>query len=495
MANDAIINFLFNSQGAVRELNNFKTKFTNAISAIEESGVGKFARIGSAIAGAFSIKSFLDYTKAVSDFHTLFQTEPIEKIGRFANSMKLLNSAVDKKSSIEWLKEFKTMWTEIGTGERAMPPLLQFLEMTSDLGKPAVEAIDEIIEKARKLYKSGELSSDQLSNKLKEDLGVSEELRVAMTKLITSSDEDYKKHMDILGKMYVPTEQDDKAREKFAKSIALIQNAFERLGSTLAKNKFINGFLEKFTNLINSFANLPEDTQNKILGIGAAFMAIGPSLKILKAVVPLINPFTSLIALIGAFALDLGGIKTACDDAVKGFQDFIDEFSKKHELAGSFLQELHDLLYDVLHPIEAITKAWKDLKAEFSEDSLTKFGADLTTEDRKRAERILSGDASAGDYASGAWSYFTDKIGDLFQYDMKQDSQKPVEIAPKGSVMSTLRNATQNNINVEVVIEGNANEEDVKRGVAGGISGGLVRAAIQMGGSNSGRLFEVGEND
>lgn len=474
MANNAVINFLFNSQGAMRELNNFKQKFTSAIDAIENSGIGQFARLGSAIAGAFSVKSFLDYAKAVNDFQTMFETTPAQQIGKFVNSMRLLNREVTSESALSGLESFKKIWNEAFYHGGKLPDILKVFNISNtDINgkiRPITEIYDEFIQKARAMYETLDEGSkkrygEELTKQLGE-FGFGEDIIVATKKLITLDDELYKKHQKTLGGMYTPSEEDNKAAEEFGQSIILLQNAFERLGGTLAKNKFINAVIKEFTNAVRGFTELPEDTQNRILGIAGALMALGPGLKILRAIFPFVNPFTVFVGLIGSFAFNLGGVKDKADEALKSWQSFIDEFKKKHELKGSFLQELHDLVYDVLHPIEALKKAWAELKREIlGTENLDVHGSNLISKDRERSNRILSGNASKGDYIAGAWSHLTDKISDVFLYGMNKDSE--MRFNPN----QNNRNFSQNNdVNVEVNITGNANAQDVRTGVFQGIS-------------------------
>lgn len=492
MANNAVINFLFNSQGAVRELNNFKQKFSSAIEAIEESGIGKFARIGSAIAGAFSIKSFMDYAKAISDFHTLFESTPLDQVGKFVNSMRLLNREVTSESALTGLEHFKKVWDDAFYHGGKLPDILKVLNISNrDINgkiRPITEIYDEFIKKAREMYKTLDAGGksrfgDELTNQL-EGFGFSKDIVVSIKKLISLDEELYKQHQKTLGGMYTPTEEDNKAAEKLAQSITLLNNAFERLGGTLAKNKFVNEVIEGFANAVNSFAELPEDTQNKILGIGTAILSIGPGLKLVKSLMPFINPFTVFVGLIAAFALNLGGVRDKADEAVKSWQAFVDDFKKEHPLEGSFLQELLNLINSVLHPIESLKKAWADLKREIlGTDDLAVHGGNLISKNRERADRILNGKATAGDYASGAWNHLTDKISEAFLWGMNRDDE--IRIKQTGTSRGMSQN---NNINVEVTIEGNADERNVRTGIYQGISD----AFSDISGNNTSVLYGEG---
>lgn len=489
MANNAVINFLFNSQGAMRELNNFKQKFTSAIDAIENSGIGQFARLGSAIAGAFSIKSFLDYAKAVNDFQTMFESTPAQQIGKFVNSMRMLNRETTSESALSGLKGWANMWLDVKQSIGDLPTILksmniQYEDANHNL-RPVTEIYDEFIQKARDYY---HLLSEEDKKKYGEALtgeigkyGFGEDLIVATKKLIMMDEDLYREHQKTIGGMYTPSEEDNKAAEEFGQSITLLSNAFERLGGTLAKNKFINTIIKEFTNAIKKFTELPEDTQNKILAIAGALMAFGPGLKILRAILPLINPFGMFVGLIASFALNLGGVRDKADEALKSWQSFIDEFKKKHELKGSFLQELHDLVYDVLHPIEALKKAWAELKREIlGTDDLGVHGADLSQKDRERGKRILSGKATAGDYASGAWSYFTDQLAKPFSWAMNKDQEMQLKPALASSKMSQY-----NDVKVEVNIAGNANKQDARDGTYQGI----LDAFSDISGTNTSVLY------
>lgn len=489
MANNAVINFLFNSQGAMRELNNFKQKFTSAIDAIENSGIGQFARLGSAIAGAFSIKSFLDYAKAVNDFKIMFESTPTQQIGKFVNSMRMLNRETTSESALSGLKGWANMWLDVKQGIGDLPIILKSMNIQyEDANKnlrPVTEIYDEFIQKARDYY---HLLSEEDKKKYGEALtgeigkyGFGEDLIVATKKLIMMDEDLYREHQKTIGRMYTPSEEDNKSAEEFGKSITLLSNAFQRLGGTLARNKLIKTFIREFTEAIENFTKLPEDTQNKILVIAGVLMAFGPGLKILRAILPLINPFGMFVGLIASFALNLGGVRDKADEALKSWQSFIDEFKKKHELKGSFLQELHDLVYDVLHPIEALKKAWDELKREIlGTDDLGVHGADLSKKDRERGKRILSGNASTSDYVAGAWSYFTDQLAKPFSWAMNQNQEMQLKPALASSKMSQY-----NDVKVEVNIAGNANEQDARNGTYQGV----LDAFSDISGTNTSVLY------
>lgn len=490
MANNAVINFLFNSQGAMRELNNFKQKFTSAIDAIENSGIGQFARIGSAIAGAFSIKSFLDYAKAVNDFQTMFESTPAQQIGKFVNSMRLLNREVTSQSALSGLQSFKKVWNDAFYHGGKLPDIIKRLNISNkDINgkiRPITEIYDEFIQKSREMYKLRDEEGkkrfgEELTKQLGE-FGFGEDIIVATKKLITLEEDLYKQHEKTLGSMYTPTEEDNKAAEKFGQSITLLSNAFERLGGTLAKNKFINTVIDEFTKAIKSFTELPEDTQEKILLIAGAFMALGPGLKILRAIVPFINPFTILVGLIASFAFNLGGVKDKADEALKSWQEYINELKKDKPFLGELEQQFKDMVDAWVHPIESLLKAWRELKREIlGADSFEEKGSNLAKEDRERSNRILSGKATLGDYASGAWSHFTDKISDMFLYGMNKDSE--MRTRPE---LSNNNSSQKNYFNVEVNIAGNADAQSVRTGVAQGINDGWTN---KISGTNTSVLY------
>ncbi len=489
MANNAVINFLFNSQGAMRELNNFKQKFTSAIDAIENSGIGQFATLGSAIAGAFSIKSFLDYAKAVNDFQTMFESTPAQQIGKFVNSMRMLNRETTSESALSGLKGWANMWLDVKQGIGDLPTILksmniQFEDANQNL-RPVTELYDEFIQKARDDYR---ILSEKDKKKYGEALtgeigkyGFGEDLIVATKKLIMMDEDLYREHQKTIGGMYTPSEEDNKAAEKFGQSITLLANAFEKLGGNLAKNKFINTIIEEFTNAIKKFTELPEDTQNKILVIAGALMALGPGLKILRAILPLINPFGMFIGLIAAFAFNLGGVRDKADEALKSWQDYINELKKDKPFLGELEQQFKDMVNAWVHPIESLLEAWRVLKREIlGADSFEEKGSNLAKEDRERSNRILSGNASKSDYVAGAWSHFTDQLAKPFSWAMQKDADMQLKPALASSKMSQY-----NDVKVEVNIAGNANEQDARNGTYQGV----LDAFSDISGTNTSVLY------
>lgn len=489
MANNAVINFLFNSQGAMRELNNFKQKFTSAIDAIENSGIGQFARLGSAIAGAFSIKSFLDYAKAVNDFQTMFESTPAQQIGKFVNSMRMLNRETTSESALSGLKGWANMWLDVKQGIGDLPIILKSMNIQyEDANKnlrPVTEIYDEFIQKARDYY---HLLSEEDKKKYGEALtgeigkyGFGEDLIVATKKLIMMDEDLYREHQKTIGRMYTPSEEDNKSAEEFGKSITLLSNAFQRLGGTLARNKLIKTFIREFTEAIENFTKLPEDTQNKILVIAGALMAFGPGLKILRAILPLINPFGMFVGLIAAFAFNLGGVKDKADEALKSWQDYINELKKDKPFLGELEQQFKDMVNAWVHPIESLLEAWRELKREIlGADSFEEKGSNLAKEDRERSNRILSGKATAGDYVAGAWSHFTDQLAKPFSWAMQKDADMQLKPALASSKMSQY-----NDVKVEVNIAGNANEQDARNGTYQGI----LDAFSDISGTNTSVLY------
>ena len=101
MAHEAIINFLFNTEGAVRELDNFKSRFSKAIDGLADSAskIGTIFGIGGGITGGFAVKNVMDNIQRMNDLIVRYSDLPVEEVGKFSNALRLLGA-----SSVKWCR-------------------------------------------------------------------------------------------------------------------------------------------------------------------------------------------------------------------------------------------------------------------------------------------------------------------------------------------------------------------------------------------------------
>lgn len=481
MANEAVINFLFNTQGAMRGLDNFKSKFSSVLDGIENSAIGKFTAIGSAIAGAFSIKSFVDYTKTMADFSTTWRSMPIEKVSRFANLMQLMNRKADFKESIGALGALQQKLNDFRENPSSRPKLWDVLgiNLTDANGrfKNALEIMDELIVKYREYQKNakeGEKIDDSMVTDLLQSMGLSEPMVVAMKKRMDQSEDDFEAYTEKLGKMFEASGKDFETIEKFQESITKLESAFRKFGKSLLENGFIKDAIEGITSAIEKFNDLDEDTQKKIFGIAFAFMALGPALKVLKGVGWLFNPWIIFLGLIVAVANNVGGLKDKLEEFKKKYDDWANDVEQKHPFLGKLLKEFGAILDGLLHPIDNLKKAWADLMKEFS--GVPEW-----------------------------WSKMLDKLGNKLSFGIGAEMANSPEQKERAKLLSSQvqrpvynkdydeerggKNLTVSQTNV-FNVEGDMTE-DVADKVVGNLNGSVMRnIANQVGGSNSGVRFK-----
>lgn len=474
MANEAVISFLFNTQGAMRGLDNFKKKFSDVMDGIENSSIGKFTAIGSAIAGAFSIKAFADYTKAVADFTTLWSM-PIDQVGRFANEMKLLNRSADIKEVLGSLTSFQNKLNDFKTGNWVPPALFDILgvNIMDNEGnvRNALEVMEDLIQKYREFPDKANIDKDMFTEMM-QSLGLSESVQVSMIKRMKQTEAEFDEYTKKLNRMFVPSEKDNQMLERFNTSITELESSFRKFGQSLLENGFIKDIIEGITGAIDKFNKLPDDTQKKIFGYAAAFMALGPSIKILKGIGWLINPWIIFAGVVGAVANNVGGLKDKLEEFQNKYNNWVSEVSKEHPALGAWLKEIGKLIDAILHPIDNLKQAWADLKKEFSIDF-------KIPESVKKSLNWLKQKLNLG--VDGA-SIDTSSDSNT----ASEQNQKPIYIKDYDAEKSG-KNVNYNQTNV-FNIEGNMTD-DVGRETArlnGSVMGRLVN---QDGGSYSGRRF------
>ena len=388
MANDAIINFLFNSQGAMREIENFKTSFGRAIDGIKESSIGKFTAIGGALASAFSIKSFVDYTKAMTDFNVIWSDMPIEKVSKFANLMELLNNKATYDETISALGALQGKLRELKTSPTSMPLAWARLGITTQENgryKNALEIMDEVIIKYREFQKNmpeNKRLSDVETTAMLQQMGLSQPMIVAMKKRMNQSEDAFEEYSQKVGKMRVVKKDDIETINKFQESITMLKNAFRGFGQTLLEEGFVTNVINKLTDIINAFNKLPDETKDKILGIAGALSAIGPALKLLGGAMGLLNPFVLLIGLIAVCASGLIDFKDIIGLIQKGWDAFINSIKDEFPTITAFFEGFADILGKLKDRWNAFIQGQKMKVAIQASEDFNK-GVNLTEQMRK----------------------------------------------------------------------------------------------------------------
>ena len=421
MSNNAIINFLFNSQGAVNQLNTFKKRFSNAVSSIENSSIGKLSRLGASLAGVFSVKGIMEHASQIGDLQQKYKNlMSLADVSKFSNMYNLLGGKDEEAMSN--LEKAQQMVQDLIKGKASNNlVLLNISPIDKETGKikSAVKFIEELRERL-KTY-----SPSQRTDFLKE-FGLDS---AAMQRYINLNEEELKKYKQTAEKMGVVSRETVDRINQWNYSTAQLKISFYRLGETLLKLG-IGDLVDKITAALNKFSEMPEGIQQSILGLILALTMIRPlagiariitsiglalssftllvaaplikttasailllSKSLLKLMFALAGPLIktaasailllskSLLRLMFAFAVplagaafiafilavifNLGGLRDKLDETLKSYNEWVKEYSKEHPLKGSFLKQLGELAEDVLHPLEKLKEAYNDLADVF----------------------------------------------------------------------------------------------------------------------------------
>lgn len=447
MANEAVINFLFNSEGATRELSNFKTKFNNALDAIENSSIGKFTAIGSAIAGAFSIKKFVDYTRTMSDFNAVFSNIPLEKVGRFANLMKLLNRQADYQQSIEALTTMQKKINQLRTQGGEIPKAWGILGITGrdEQGNwlDATEVMDEVITKYRKFQQEASEGlhpafDPGLLSEMFDEMGISQPIQTAMARIMNATEEQYAEYNKTVEGMFTPSAKDAENVLNFEQALTKLESAFNKLGRTILTNGFITSAVNAFADAVNRFTNLPDETQEHILAIGTAFVSLAPAVKILRTIASMANPWTLLAGAILAVATNAGGVRDKIEELKGKYDSWVNDIEENHPIIGGFFEEIGKLIDAVLHPIDTFKQAWDGIKQTIQDIVDLINGSALKQWIDKAIDKTIEVSGNVTETVKGGFNNFKD----LFN----GETVKPAETYNKQNetTVNDIKNATVN---------------------------------------------------
>jgi hypothetical protein len=376
MAHEAIINFLFNSEGAMREIDNFKSRFSKALDGLADSAsnIGKVLGVGGGLATFFSAKDFMDHIRAIGDLNTLYNNLPIDKIGRFSNAMELLGASDEE--AVASLKGLQDMMAKLeGPDGGQFIPLLQNIgvqpidEATGKI-KDAITLFMEIDESLR--HGLGTALKDTQRTQLFEKLGLSGDSLTAVMRYVNQTDEELANLNKTLDKMWTPDESDVNRLRNFDKSLALLRNTFRKLGKTLI-DLGLGNLIDNFNKAIGKFIELSPDTQKAIMYFIGALIMMKPALKTLEMMRDLLKLPSSLISpwllFAGVYALvanNIGGSKDALEELLKKYNEWVKTLKDDHPFLAEFAKQIGDLFQAILHPIDTFIKAWNGLKKDWN---------------------------------------------------------------------------------------------------------------------------------
>lgn len=369
MSNNAVINFLFNSENAVRQIDTFTSKFNQTMDALSNSAVGKFGRVAAAVGSAFSIKGYMDKVKEVRDINDIFRDLPLEQISDFINKIKLLGGTEEEATG--FLKNMQSALAQFNAGKGGV---LANVMNNLGLGVGDIKDAPELIERLQKALSSGKLSEKGFQV-IMSDLGLSNVASLNRYMRLTSEE------MDALNnkskRMGIVTQEDVNLVNDYQQSLALLNGVFERLGQTLMRIG-LKPIIDGITKGMEWFINQNEGTQQAILGITAAFLFLPKVLSfvttsffgVVKGVSSVISAFSALVSflftplgllvvlavLIAGIATNFGGMHDALDEAIDDFNKWLDTLGNGNPIIEGLKQSLIDLVDVISHPIKALSQ-------------------------------------------------------------------------------------------------------------------------------------------
>lgn len=319
MSNNAIINFLFNSQGAVTELDKFKKSFGNAIDSIKNSAAVKLGALGTIIGGAFSVKEFVEHMKVISDLKTKYQTlMSVADISKFSNLIELLGGT-DKEAADILDKTQKALFDLIEMPSKFPEKLRGVISPIDDLtGK--MKTPMQYLKELREVIKREDWGEKDINNAL-ESLGIYSN---ATKRFLTLSEEEFTGLENEANKMWVPSDDDIKRMRNFQTAVTRLKNAFRALGGKLLE-----------------------------LGIGKLIDLFTDSLNALTA--------KDWGEILGKITSTVGEYQDKLDEYLKAYDEWIQKIEKSHPNFAVLLKGLREVAKALLHPIETFKKAYNKM--------------------------------------------------------------------------------------------------------------------------------------
>ncbi|MBQ3311694.1 phage tail tape measure protein [bacterium] len=415
MAHEAIINFLFNSEGAMREIDNFKSRFSKALDGLADSAskIGTIFGISGGITGGFAIKNVMDNIQRMNDLIVRYSDLPIEEVGRFSNALRLLGATPEEATgALESLERVIQEAIPSGRLPQYMEQLGLKLHDENGNVKTSIKLYKELDEKLRAIKDT--TKRDLLINKIiGSEVGLSGGAFTAMKRLVMQSEDERKAFSEKLGKFWTPSEEDAKRIQNFSDSINSLKVRFDELGKVLL-DLGAKDLIDWLNKGIERFNNASPDTQKGIMYLIAGLILLKPTIKTIKG---LANAFKllggvvtsgggllTLATLIGMVAFNIGGAHDALDEWIKGFEKWADEVEKEHPKVGKFLKMLGKAGEWISHPwdklfenfgdsILAAEKKWEDFKewlsTPFELPDWMKDIVDWFREDEKNTKSVI----------------------------------------------------------------------------------------------------------
>lgn len=388
MSNNAVINFLFNSENAVRQIDEFSNKFSKTVDAISNSAIGKFGRVATAVGSAFSIKGYFDKVKEVRDVNDLFRDLPLDEISDFINKIKLLGGT--EQEATGFIKAMQSALSQFNAGKGgALANVMNAL----GIGVGDVTNATDLVEKLQKALSSGKLSEGGFQV-IMQDLGLSNV--ASLNRYMRQTNEEMEALNSKSKRMGIVTLDDVNMVNDYQQSLALLNGVFERLGQTLMRIG-LRPIIDGITAGMEWFINQDETVQQAILVIAGAFLflpkvlgfvvrslagvtkgfvsSLGLLRKLAGALFSPIGLFLILAGIVAGVATNFLGMHDGLDKAIESFDKWLDKITAGNSILQGFKQFFIDIIDVISHPVETFKKLMENYEAlEKADPSKTFIG-------------------------------------------------------------------------------------------------------------------------
>lgn len=421
MANNAIINFLFNTKGALKEISSFQEKIEQTVGAISNSFIGKLGAIGTAVAGFAGVKNLYEKTLAVADLTNKWNDLDARNVSIFSNALSQFGGsseeAVNALDSVEnAVKElrlhgsgaFRELATTVGVS----------LQRADGSWKNAIDIIGDL----RQSFKG--LNQDAKVDSL-EKLGI---YSPAMLKMLTATDKEFSEIRKKAGSFGVIDDKAIESAEKMRVAIATVKQSF--LALAMSALPLITPIVDKISDSFQWLATQNEQVRGTVLAVVSAFGFLTPIASIVKmigsAFMGVVSVVGSLIGIVGkvfmvfkalgAFLvanpwvlaltalITVAGLIIANWDKVKGWFSEFNEWIKG--LSWEALNKLIEISASVLN-------AWEKVKGWFTDFSYS-IG-DLTFDGVERLRDIAGEIVDAWQGVKGWFTSFGKWLGSFWE--------------------------------------------------------------------------------
>ncbi len=271
MANTAIIDFIFNSQGAMKGIAQFQEKLGRSVDAIVSSAAGKMGALGTALIGFSSVKSMISEVKKVADFSIIYGKN-IEAISSFNNLMAQFGGNTEE--SLQVYGQLQDALTQLRTSAsgayKALATKLQinFWDEATGRFKNSAQILQEIRRNWHRLSEEGK--QDALKT-----LGIN---MPTVRRYLEASNEEMREAVDLASRMPKLTDKSVKSLQRVERAWAIIRGSFIQVGGVILES--LSQPIEYLGQASEWLANQSEGVRSSIVGIVAALGMLAPILKL-----------------------------------------------------------------------------------------------------------------------------------------------------------------------------------------------------------------------